>query len=102
MEDLPVLIPALNCAPTIAGVVEVEGGCRVYLMMTDASRDEVRLDLPVELTFRKMHDAGGKPNYFWKATPITCFPRNPPPSPLGEGLGGEAIREAGTKSGASV
>jgi 3-hydroxy-3-methylglutaryl CoA synthase/uncharacterized OB-fold protein len=56
--------------PTIAGVVEIEGGCRLYLMMADAKPEEARCDLPVELVFRKAHDAGGKPNYFWKCTPI--------------------------------
>jgi hypothetical protein len=30
----------------------------------------VKLELPVEYVFRKIHDAGGKPNYFWKASPI--------------------------------
>ena len=39
-------------------------------MMTDAKPDELRCDLPVALTFRKIHDAGGKPNYFWKSTPV--------------------------------
>jgi hypothetical protein len=24
----------------------------------------------VEYVFRKIHDAGGKPNYFWKASPV--------------------------------
>jgi 3-hydroxy-3-methylglutaryl CoA synthase/uncharacterized OB-fold protein len=55
--------------PTVAGVVEIEGGCRVYLMMTDVQPSAVKLDMEVELTFRKMHHAGGKPNYFWKSTP---------------------------------
>jgi hypothetical protein len=26
--------------------------------------------MPVELTFRKIHEAGGSPNYFWKSTPV--------------------------------
>jgi hypothetical protein len=38
--------------------------------MTDGSPKEVRLGLPVELVFRKIHEAGGTPNYFWKCTPI--------------------------------
>ena len=28
------------------------------------------LEQPVEYVFRKIHDAGGKPNYFWKASPL--------------------------------
>src|SRR6184192_2702809 len=55
--------------PLIATVVDVEGA-RLYLQMTDASPKEVKLDLPVELTFRKMHEAGGTPNYYWKCTPV--------------------------------
>src|SRR2546422_813653 len=55
--------------PLIASVVDVEGA-RLYLQVTDASPKEVQLDLPVELVFRKMHDAGGTPNYYWKCTPV--------------------------------
>ena len=55
--------------PLVATVVDIEGG-RLYLQMTDVSPKEVKLDLPVELTFRKMHDAGGTPNYYWKCTPV--------------------------------
>src|SRR6266850_2063045 len=55
--------------PLIATVTDVDGA-RLYLQMTDASPKEVKLDLPVELTFRKMHEAGGTPNYYWKCTPV--------------------------------
>jgi len=55
--------------PLVATVVDVEGA-RLYLQMTDAAPKEVKLDLPVELTFRKMHEAGGAPNYYWKCTPV--------------------------------
>jgi len=56
--------------PLTVTMVEVEGGARLYLQMTDVSPQEVKLDLPVELTFRKVHEYGGTPNYFWKCTPI--------------------------------
>ena len=56
--------------PLIVSTVEIEGGARAYLQMTDASPQEVALDLPVEFTFRKIHEYGGTPNYFWKCTPI--------------------------------
>jgi 3-hydroxy-3-methylglutaryl CoA synthase len=55
--------------PLIATVTDVEGA-RLYLQMTDASPKEVKLDMPVELTFRRMHEAGGTPNYYWKCTPV--------------------------------
>ncbi len=56
--------------PAIGTMTEVEGGARVYIQMADASPDELRCDLPVEFVFRKIHDVGNKPNYFWKCTPI--------------------------------
>jgi hydroxymethylglutaryl-CoA synthase len=56
--------------PLIVTVTEVDGGARVYLQMTDASSKEVKLELPVEFTFRKIHEYGGTPNYFWKCTPV--------------------------------
>ncbi len=55
--------------PLIATITEVEGA-RLYIQMTDANPKEVKLDLPVELTFRKIHEAGGTPNYYWKCTPV--------------------------------
>jgi 3-hydroxy-3-methylglutaryl CoA synthase len=55
--------------PLVATVTDVEGA-RLYLQMTDVDPKEVKLDLPVELTFRKIHDAGGTPNYYWKCTPV--------------------------------
>jgi 3-hydroxy-3-methylglutaryl CoA synthase len=56
--------------PLIVTMTEVDGGARVYLQMTDASPQEVKLELPVEFTFRKIHEYGGTPNYFWKCTPV--------------------------------
>lgn len=55
--------------PTIMTVTEVEG-CRVQVQLADTRPEEVALDMPVEYVFRKIHDAGGKPNYFWKAVPL--------------------------------
>lgn len=56
--------------PLIVTMIEAEGGARLYLQMTDASAKEVKLDLPVEFAFRKIHEYGGTPNYFWKCTPV--------------------------------
>lgn len=54
--------------PTIMTMTEVDG-CRVQVQLVNARPEDTKLDLPVEYVFRKIHDAGGKPNYFWKATP---------------------------------
>src|SRR5438094_745860 len=60
--------------PLIATVTDVEGA-RLYLQMTDAGPKEAKLDLPVELTFRRIHEAGGTPNYYWKCTPVRSLVR---------------------------
>jgi 3-hydroxy-3-methylglutaryl CoA synthase len=56
--------------PLVVTMTESDGGARVYLQMTDVSPKELKLELPVEFTFRKVHEYGGTPNYFWKCTPI--------------------------------
>ena len=55
--------------PTVMVIVEVEG-CRVQIQLTDVRPEEVSLESKVEFVFRKIHEAGGKPNYFWKAVPL--------------------------------
>ena len=55
--------------PTIMIMTEVDG-CRVQVQLANAKPDEVKLDMPVEYVFRKIHNAGGKANYFWKASPL--------------------------------
>ena len=32
--------------------------------------EDVKLDMPVEFEFRRIHQSGGRPNYYWKATPL--------------------------------
>ena len=56
--------------PLIVTMTEADGGARLYLQMTDATPQELKLELPVEFTFRKIHEYGGTPNYFWKCTPV--------------------------------
>jgi hydroxymethylglutaryl-CoA synthase len=63
--------------PTIMVMTEVDG-CRVQVQMTDVRPDGVALEQPVEYVFRKIHDAGGKPNYFWKASPSSKAARSEP------------------------
>jgi 3-hydroxy-3-methylglutaryl CoA synthase len=56
--------------PMGMAVVDLEGGGRVYLQMTDCTGDEVKIGAPVELTFRRLHAGGENYNYFWKARPL--------------------------------
>ena len=55
--------------PLPMAVIDLEGGGRLYLQVTDAADGEVKVGTSVELTFRRLHEAGGNRNYFWKARP---------------------------------
>ncbi|HUI26174.1 MAG TPA: OB-fold domain-containing protein [Candidatus Kryptonia bacterium] len=55
--------------PVTHAVVELDGGGRVYVQMTDCPVEQVEIDMPLELTFRKYHEGFGMNNYFWKARP---------------------------------
>lgn len=54
----------------IQAVAEDENGSRIYTIMTNFKQDEVKVGMPVEFTFRKMHELGNFPNYFWKLRPL--------------------------------
>jgi len=56
--------------PQVMTVVEIEGGYRVYCQMTDRDPEKVKVGMPVEMTLRKIHEARGLNNYFWKCRPI--------------------------------
>ncbi|HWP44707.1 MAG TPA: 3-oxoacyl-[acyl-carrier-protein] synthase III C-terminal domain-containing protein [Blastocatellia bacterium] len=56
--------------PTVMSVVDFEGGGRAYLVMTDRIPSEVRIDQEVEMTFRRLYEAEGFTNYYWKCRPV--------------------------------
>ncbi len=56
--------------PTIAVVIDFDGGGRFTSELTDADPDEVEIGMRVRMTFRRVLTADGVHNYFWKATPI--------------------------------
>lgn len=56
--------------PTVQCVLSLEGGCRFYCSMTDRDPKDVKVGMPVELTFRKFHEGAGVMNYFWKCRPV--------------------------------
>ncbi|MBM3172494.1 MAG: 3-hydroxy-3-methylglutaryl CoA synthase, partial [Chloroflexi bacterium] len=58
--------------PAIYGMVDFEGGGRAWLDFTDCDLEEVKVGLPVELTFRRKYvDEGrGIHGYFWKVVPV--------------------------------
>ena len=55
--------------PTIVTITEIEGA-RVHLQLVDARPEDVRIGLPVAFQFRRIHEVGGRPNYYWKAVPL--------------------------------
>jgi len=45
-------------------------GARVHLPHGHCTPEETRIGLPVEFVFRRIHESGGRPNYYWKASPV--------------------------------
>ncbi len=56
--------------PTVMAVINFEGGGRMNCHLTDRDPNTVKVGMPVEMTFRRMHTGAGFYNYFWKARPI--------------------------------
>jgi len=56
--------------PIVQTVVHFEEGARFYCMMTDCDPQQVKVDMPVEMTLRRFHEFGDFHNYFWKCRPI--------------------------------
>jgi 3-hydroxy-3-methylglutaryl CoA synthase len=55
--------------PTIVTVTEIDGA-RIHLQLVNCRPEDVRIGLPVEFVFRRIHQAGGRPNYYWKGSPL--------------------------------
>ncbi len=62
------LAPAIDPPVTVA-VVNFEEGGRITCDMTDRDVDEVKIGMPVEMTFRKIRYSGSIYNYWWKCMP---------------------------------
>ncbi|MBA3741355.1 OB-fold domain-containing protein [Sporichthya sp.] len=56
--------------PLIAAVVDFDGGGRYACELTDVDPDEIRIGMPVEMTFRRFYTVDGVHDYFWKARPL--------------------------------
>jgi 3-hydroxy-3-methylglutaryl CoA synthase len=55
--------------PVANAVVDLDGGGRLYVQVTDCNVEDIEIEMPVELTFRRIHQGFGMNNYFWKARP---------------------------------
>jgi len=56
--------------PTVMVVADLDGGGRFYAQLTDCDPATVTFEMPVELTFRRIHEGEGYVNYFWKFRPV--------------------------------
>lgn len=64
-QRAPVIDP-----PNVVAAVNLEGGGRFFSQMTDRDINNIKVGMPMELTFRRIHDALGVHNYFWKCKPV--------------------------------
>ncbi len=55
--------------PTVVTVTDVEGA-RLHLQLVNCTPEETKIGLPVEFVFRRIHMGGGRPNYYWKGSPL--------------------------------
>lgn len=55
--------------PTVMAVVDLDGGGRIYLQMTDVEPQSIEIGMPVELTLRRLKEGGGIHHYYWKCRP---------------------------------
>ncbi len=66
IDDLaPVIDP-----PNVLATMSFEGGGRFFGSMTDRDVNNLKVGMPVELTFRRLFDVLGIHSYFWKCKPI--------------------------------
>lgn len=56
--------------PKPRAVVDLKGGGRLFCELTDCDPSEVTVEMPVELTFRCLHEGAGFRNYYWKGRPL--------------------------------
>ena len=56
--------------PMVDTILNFEGGGRGCFQMTDRDPREVKIEMEVEMTFRKLHTSNEMNNYYWKCTPV--------------------------------
>jgi len=54
--------------PTVVTIVDV-AGARIHLQLIEIAPNDMKLGLEIEFVFRRIHESGGRPNYYWKGIP---------------------------------
>ena len=64
-------------SPLVIAVIDFDGGGRALCMITDRELDEIQIDMPVQMSFRKLRVVNGIHNYYWKAVPLRVANEQP-------------------------
>ncbi len=54
--------------PTIVTIIDVDGA-RIHLQVVEIEAKDIAIGQEVEFVFRRIHESGGRPNYYWKGIP---------------------------------
>ena len=54
--------------PTIVTITDVDGA-RIHLQVVEIEAKDVEIGQEIEFVFRRIHESGGRPNYYWKGIP---------------------------------
>ncbi|WP_249593884.1 OB-fold domain-containing protein [Peribacillus frigoritolerans] len=60
-------LAATPAPPAMMAVIDFEGGGRIISELTDCDPKEIEIGMEVNMSFRRLYEAGGIHNYFWKA-----------------------------------
>ena len=71
--------------PIVFAVCDFDGGGRLPVELTDTTADQVSMGMKVQMTFRRLNDADGIVNYFWKARPARAAAVSADEQPDNEG-----------------
>ena len=54
--------------PTIVTITDVDGA-RIQLQVVEIAAEDMKIGQELEFVFRRIHESGGRPNYYWKGIP---------------------------------
>ena len=56
-------------APSTSVTVTDVDGARIHLQVVEIAPEDMKIGQEVEFVFRRIHESGGRPNYYWKGIP---------------------------------